>query len=102
MIIDLLNGKTGDEVNGSSFKIVGECCCFDMCIGLTFGHLVSSGLDMEIPNHEDNDSTKPIEGGLTISHCPWCGEKIETINPWKPYWTEQVLDELAPDYMFWF
>jgi hypothetical protein len=101
MKIDLKYGKDEDPIHGCPFNVIGDCCCEDMEIALTWGHIISNGVDMDIPDHEDCERDKPIAGGLTIRHCPWCGEKIELINPWKPYWTAEKLDELCPEYCFW-
>ena len=97
MKVDLLHGKIEDEdnISGCPYKVVGDTCCLNMGIELECQHIISNGIEMDIPDHEDCDYEKPIIGGLTISHCPWCGEKINCINPWKPYWTAIKLDELC-------
>jgi hypothetical protein len=97
MRIDLLKGKIEDEdrILGCRYEIINDYCCNDMKIALDCGHIKSDGVDMSIPEHEDNSYCNPIIGGLTIYCCPWCGEKIECINPWKPYWTAEKLDELC-------
>jgi hypothetical protein len=102
MIVDLLKGKIEDEdkIYGCLYEVLRPCCN-DMDIGLKYHHIISSGIEMEIPDHEDNDFTKPIEGGLTISHCPWCGEVIACLNPWTPFRTADMLDKLAPKSYFW-
>lgn len=100
MKIDLLKGKLEDEslITGCKYEVISDYCCENMEVALVWDHLVSNGIELEIPEHADNEHDKPIMGGLTISHCPWCGEKIECINPWAPYWTEVKLNELCGGY----
>ncbi len=102
MIIDLLGGKENISAYSCNYKILGDYCCENMEVALTWGHLISNGTEMEVPDYNYGDDPKSYIGGLSISHCPWCGKKIKILNPFEQYWTAKVLDKLAPDYMFWF
>lgn len=70
MIVDL---KKGEDV------IISEYCCEEMEIQVDIGNIVSDTINLMVPDYVGDGK----RGGLDINYCPFCGEKIEIINPWE-------------------